>query len=384
MGVNAERLLRGVREYAAHELMTEHEAAEPPTRSQLAFHERGLANWWLPEEYGGLGVGLRDSVDAVSELAYADAGSAFTLFVSILGSTLVSLYGSDELKDRTLRKVGASGGFSATLGSELAAGSDLTSMTTTAARGTGGLVIDGEKSFATNAGFAEFLVVIAVSADNPLEHLAIVVPRGTPGVRIVRRWQTLGMPAAGTYQVTFEGCRVPEANALRGPGLVLLEVGLNTTRTLIAACGVGIARRIRDLSLAYARDKRVYGESLLANAVFAAKLGQMEMDIEVMRNQCLAAGAEFDALAADPDGAAELLSRGALRSAVTAKVCCGRLGWRIATIGSEMFGGLGYTDRSPIGRLLRDMRFVSILEGGDDVLRELVYRRFVIPARRRL
>lgn len=379
-----ERFLHGVRDYAAQELMTDPEEADPPTRAQLAFHERGLANWWLPEEYGGLGVGLRVSVDAVSELAYADAGSAFTLFVSILGSTLVSLYGSDELKDRTLRKVGASGGFSATLGSELAAGSDLASMTTTAARRTGGLVIDGEKSFATNAGFAEFLVVIAASADNPLEHLAIVVPRDTPGVRIGRRWQTFGMPTAGTYQVTFEGCRVPEANLLRGPGLVLLEVGLNTTRTLIAACGVGIARRVRDLSLTYSRDKRVHGESLLVNAVFAAKLGQMEMDIEVMRNQCLAAGAEFDALAAAPDGPAELLSRGVLRSAVTAKVCCGRLGWRIATLGSEMFGGLGYTDRSPIGRLLRDMRFISILEGGDDVLRELVYRRFVIPARRRL
>ncbi|MEV7521812.1 FAD-dependent oxidoreductase [Streptomyces sp. NPDC091371] len=388
MRVTHDQFLDSVREYAAQELIARRDPADKqgslPTPAQRAFHTRGLANWWLPEAYGGRGVSLADSVDVVSELSYGDAGSAFTLFISVLGSTMVSLYGTEELKERTLGKAGAAGGFSATLGSERAAGSELTHITTRAARRGDHLVLDGEKMFATNADFAEFLVVVAVSAENPLEHLAVVVPRDTPGVRIDRRWETLGLGSAGTYQVSFENCRVPASNALRGPGLLLLEVGLNTSRTLIAATGVGIARRIRDLCMEYARTKRLRGERLLDSPVFAAKLGQMEMWIEVMRNQCLAAAAEFDALAALPDGPDELLGRGALRSAVAAKMFCGQTGWRIASTGSEMFGGLGYTDDSPIGGLLRDMRYISLVEGGDDVLRELLYRRCVVPARRRL
>ncbi|MCM1965108.1 acyl-CoA dehydrogenase family protein [Streptomyces sp. G1] len=377
-----------VRTYAAKELTGVRDPSSPrghlPTPAQRAFHSHGLANWWLPEKYGGRGMSVSDSVDVVSELAYADAGSAFTLFISVLGSTMVSLYGSRELKERVLSDTGARGGFSATLGSERTAGSELALITTQATRHDGQLVLSGEKMFATNAGFADFLVVIAVNAHRPLEHLAVVVPRDTPGVHVDQRWKTLGLDTAGTYQVSFRNCRVPEANALHGPGLLLLEVGLNTSRTLIAATAIGIARRIRDVCLEYARTKRLRGESLLASPVFAAKLGQMEMAIEVMRNQCLAAAAEFDTLRGLPEAPDELLARGALRSAVAAKMFCGQTGWQLASTASEMFGGLGYTAESPIGRLLRDMRYISLVEGGDDVLRELLYRRYVIPPLKRL
>ncbi|MFC5805807.1 acyl-CoA dehydrogenase family protein [Streptomyces formicae] len=377
-----------VRTYAAEELTGVRDPfgslGPLPTPAQRAFHAHGLANWWLPEKHGGRGMSLADSVDIVSELSYADAGAAFTLFISVLGSTMVSLYGSEELKDRTLGSTGPSGGFSATLGSEREAGSELTRIATRAARREGQFVLDGEKMFATNADFADFLVVVAVNADNPLEHLAVVVPRDTPGVRVDKRWKTLGLPSAGTYQVSFDNCRVPEANALHGPGLLLLEVGLNTSRTLIAATAIGIARRIRDLCLEYARTRRLRGESLLANPVFGSKLGHMEMQIEVMRHQCLAAATEFDALSALPEAPDELLARGALRSAVAAKMFCGQSGWQLASTASEMFGGLGYTTELPIGGLLQDMRYVSLVEGGDDVLRELLYRRYVIPSRRRL
>src|SRR5262249_26065865 len=157
---------------------------------------------------------------------------------------------------------------------------------------------------------------------------------------------------------------------------VLLEAGLNVSRTLIAATAIGIARRIRDLCLVYAHEKQLRGASLDRHPVFAAKLGEMEMQIEVMRRQCLAAGAEFDTLAALDDAPAALLSQGALRSAIAAKMFCGRTGWDIASVGSEMFGGLGYTSDTPIGRLVADMRFVSLVEGGTDVLQDLLYRRF--------
>jgi len=107
------------------------------------------------------------------------------------------------------------------------------------------------------------------------------------------------------------------------------------------------------------------------------------MQIDVMANQCLAAAREYDAIATRPDAGEEFLRVGTLKSALTTKMFCGQTGWQIASVASEMFGGLGYTQESPVGKLLRDVRYVSIVEGGDDVLRDLVYSRYVVPVSKR-
>ncbi|WP_323374125.1 acyl-CoA dehydrogenase family protein [Plantactinospora alkalitolerans] len=357
--------------------------ADAPLPLYRRFHEAGLANWWLPAEEGGTGLGLEDSVDVVSELSYGDAGAAFTLFISVLGTSMVSLYGSAGLHARYLKPMIDGGTFCATVGSEQAAGSELAKITTTAVRSGDDLVINGDKYFSTNADFADFLVVIARSTDNPSGVAAVVVPRDTPGVRIVKRWEMNGLRSSATYQVSFENCRVPADHALRGPGLRVLEVGLNASRILIATTAVGVARRIRDHCMDYANTKTLRDAPLTGNAVFAAKLGQMEMQIEVMRTQCRSAAREFDAILSRPDAADEFLRRGTLKSALAAKMFCGQTGWQIASVGSELFGGLGYTHDDAIGKLVRDMRYVAIVEGGDDVLRDLVFSRYVVPVSKR-
>jgi alkylation response protein AidB-like acyl-CoA dehydrogenase len=348
------------------------------------FHDLGLGNWWLPQRYGGLGFGLEESVDLVSELAYGDAGLAFTMFISILGTTGVALYGDEETKERYLTPMASDGLFCATLGSERGAGSELTKIVTTAARSGDDLVINGEKYFSTNAGFASFLVVFARSAAQPAEHLAVVVPGGTPGVRITKRWEMTGLRSSGTYQVAFERCRVPAHGVLHGPALRILEVSLNASRILIASTALGICRRVRDLCMEYARRKRLGDSLLVNNAVFAAKLGQMEIDIDTMRHVCLAAAREFDAVMGRDDAAEQFLRRGTLKSALSAKVYCGQAGWKLASVASEMFGGLGYTREMVIDKLMRDVRHVSIIEGGDDVLRDLVFNRYVVPEGNRI
>ncbi|MFD3686475.1 acyl-CoA dehydrogenase family protein [Nocardiopsis sp. NPDC058631] len=380
-------VLANVREFAARHLVPRQElldSLEPaPLPVYGEFARTGAANWWLPKEYGGLGLSLADGVDITSELSYGDAGAAFTLFISILGTTMVELYGSDELRERYLAPMGERGSFCATLGSEMAAGSELANIGTTVTRAGDELVLTGEKYFSTNAGFADFLVVIARSSTDPHSYGAIVVPRDTPGVHVVKRWDMIGLRSSGTYQVSLRECRVPVGNALAGPGLRLLEIGLNASRILIATTALGISRRIRDLCLEYARDKTLRGAPLAANPVFAAKLGQMEMQIDVMRSHCRAAAREFDEIRESPDAAARLARQGTVKQAVTAKMFCGQTGWQVADSGSQMFGGLGYTHESPIGKLMRDMRYISIVEGGDDVLRELVYKRYVVPGGRR-
>lgn len=380
--------LRTIREFVAEELIDRQEYldsfADAPLPLYERFHKTGLANWWLAEDLGGLGLGLTDSVDIVSELAYGDAGAAFTLFVSILGTSIVELYGSADLRTTYLEPMARHGTFCATVGSEEESGSELSRITTTATRHGDDVVLTGEKYFSTNAGFADFYIVVARSEAAADGYLVVLVPRDTPGLRVVRRWEMIGLRSSGTYQLSLRDCRVPAANVLAGHGLRLLEFGLNASRILIAATAVGIARRIRDLSMEYGRHKHVRGEPLTANAVFAAKLGQMETWIEVMRNQCLTAAREYDTLMATPDAAAEFRRQGSLRSALTTKLFCGQTGWSIAGTGSEMFGGLGYTTGSIIGKLVRDMRYIAIVEGGEDVLRDIVYSRYVVPPTKRI
>ena len=102
-----------------------------------------------------------------------------------------------------------------------------------------------------------------------------------------------------------------------------------------------------------------------------------------MTNQCLAAAREYDAIGARPDAAEEFLRQGAMKAAMTTKLFCGQSGWQIVSTASEMFGGLGYTRETLVQKLLRDVRYVSIVEGGDDVLRELLFARHVVPVSRR-
>ncbi|MFD7549514.1 acyl-CoA dehydrogenase family protein [Streptomyces sp. NPDC059816] len=356
---------------------------DKPSDVYERFRETGLANWWLPEELGGRGLSLEDGVEIVNEIAYGDAGVAFTLFISVLGTSIVQLYGSEELKSRYLAPMGDRGAFCATLGSERSAGSELAKIETSVAVDGDELVVTGEKFFSTNTDFADFLVVVARSAEDPEAYHAVLVPRDTPGVEIVKRWDVIGLRSSYTYQVSLQGCRVPLANRLDGSGLRLLEIGLNASRILIAATAIGVARRIRDHCMTYAKSKPLREGTLVESPVFAQRLGQMEMQIDVMKSHCLRAARDYDAIMSAPDAAARFHRQGTLKSALTAKMFCGQAGWEVASVGSEMFGGLGYTHELPIGKLVRDVRYVSLVEGGDDVLRDLLFSRYVVPVPRR-
>ncbi|MFK8850856.1 acyl-CoA dehydrogenase family protein [Streptomyces sp. Ac-502] len=385
----SDSVLERVRSFTRRELLGHYAdfdtlADRPPFDLYRRFHQAGLSHWWAPRPDGGLGLGLEQSVDLVSELAYGDLGVAFTLLTPWTGSLMVSQFGTPELVKRHVLPMAAAGGFCAIAGSEHEAGSELARIATRAELRDDTAVLNGVKAFSTNADFADFLLVICRDADDEATFRTVLVPRDTPGLRITKRWPVIGMRASWTYEFVLEDCEVPVGHVLSGNGVRILEAGINALRILIGATTVGIARRIRDLCMDYAATKPLGAGTLLDNDVFGAKLGQMEMEIVVMRHQCIAAARELDDILARPDAAEVLLRRGTLRSAVVTKMHCGQAGWRIASVASEMFGGLGYTSELPMGKLLRDMRYASLLDGGDDVLRQLVYTRYVVPPKRRI
>src|SRR5215207_4606190 len=204
--------IRTVQSFVRRELIGKDTYLDTLADAPLPLYERfagtGLTNWWLPKDVGGLGLNLEESVNIVSELAYGDAGAAFTLFIPVLTTSMVQWYGSDELKERYLGAMAAGNGFAATLGSEHEAGSELGRITTTARRDGDTLVLNGRKAFSTNTDFAQFLVVIAKAENDSSGYVAVLVPRDTPGIRIDKRWDVIGLRSSATYQVTLTDCRV--------------------------------------------------------------------------------------------------------------------------------------------------------------------------------
>lgn len=352
-----------IQDFAKRNLLDEraglHCFVNPPRPLDEMFRGTGLANWWLPKAYGGLAVSLADSVDIVTELAYGDAAAAFTLFAPVLGSTLVSLYGTKELRQRYLPSMAQHGGCCALLHS----GHPRVRATFTSQGPE--LILNGDKHIAANAGAADFLVVIAAPARDPLHQRVIVVPGNAPGVRISKRSTVNGPRFAAIYQVALDNCRVPDDHALSGPGPAALAAGLDPTLILLAATTIGTSRRIRDLSIDYARTRARQPTSQFRDTPeITAQIGWMDLQIEVMRSQCRCAAAELDAVLNGPNAAAELLHRGTSRSALAARIFCDHTGRDIAEVGAHMFADFGYPNEGRVSQLVRDIRHLSAIEAG--------------------
>lgn len=353
---------------------------EPPQARFDSFHSLGINNWWLPPDVGGRGVSLQESVGIVSELAYGDGGLAFSMLISILGTTFIEIFGTSEQRARLLGPLAREPRYAALAASEHEAGSELLRITTVAEEQGGKYALSGRKAFCTNAAFADFVVVVAKVAGLRRDtYKGFVVEKGQPGFEVLRRWRMVGLRSSATYELQFDNCLVEPHNVIETNGLRALEVALNASRILISSMGIGIAKRGRDLSLQYARTKEIDGQRLTRHPTFAAKLGQIEMQIEAMRSVCVTAARDYDDLRRDHP--TELQRLGALKTAMVAKMFAGQSLWSAISALSESFGGLGYTEDSPIGKLVRDARIISIVEGGDDVLRRLLFRHCVVDAR---
>ena len=319
----------------------------------------------FPERYGGAGADTLAYTLAVEELTRVDSSVAITMCAhTSLGTQPVYLFGSDEQKERLLpdlcagRKLGAFGL------TEPEAGSDAGATRTRAREEDGEWVIDGAKQFITNAGtdMSGHVAITAVTGEKEISNL--IVENGTPGYDAGEPYRKMGWNASDTRPLTFTDCRVPADNLLghRGAGFKQFLQVLDIGRIGVAAMGLGLAQGAFDQALAYARERRAFGQPIARFQAIQMKLADLSTEIEAARLITYKAAREKD------------LGRNFTLTAAQAKLKTGRLAVRMAEEAVQIHGGYGYIEEYPVCRFYRDAKILTIGEGTDEVLQMVIAR----------
>jgi alkylation response protein AidB-like acyl-CoA dehydrogenase len=369
-----QRLLRGtVRDFARQEVAPVAEELDRekrfPYEIVAKMGELGLMGIPFPQEYGGGGADTLSYVLAVEELARVDSSVCITMAAhTSLGTMPIHLWGSDEQKAEWLPRL-CSGERLASFGlTEPEAGSDAGNVRTTARLQDGEWVIDGAKQFITNSGTEIsgcVTITAATGGDGSKEISNIIVPTGTPGYEVGEAYRKMGWNASDTRPLSFDGCRVPEGSLLgrRGEGFKNFLHILDGGRIGVAAMGVGLAQGALDEALAYAKERRAFGQPISKFQTIQAKIADLSAQIEAARLLTWRAALEKDA------------GRPFTLTAAQAKLITGRLAVRATEEAVQIHGGYGYIEEYPVCRFYRDAKILTIGEGTDEVQQMVIARQ---------
>ena len=341
----------------------------------------GLFGLPFPAEFGGMDGDLFALCLALEELARVDSSVAITLEAAVaLGAMPIYRFGTEAQRRRWLPDL-CSGEHLAAFGlTEAGGGSDIPGgMRTTArlepAEGKGTeWVIDGAKSFITNAGTAltSLVTVLAITGGDPggpREISSIVVPAGTPGLTVGREYSKVGWCASDTRELAFASCRVPADHLLgaRGRGYAQFLEILDEGRIAIAALAVGLAQGCVDECLRYTGERAAFGHQLGHYQAIRFKLADMEARTHSAR-------------LAWYDAAARLVAgQPVKRQAAIAKLLASNAAMDNAREATQIFGGYGFMNEFPVARFYRDAKVLEIGEGTSEVQRMIIARELGVP-----
>jgi short/branched chain acyl-CoA dehydrogenase len=332
----------------------------------------GLFGLPFPEEYGGMGGDYLALGLALEELARVDSSVAITLEAGVsLGAMPVYRFGTEEQKRTWLPKL-CSGEMLGAFGlTEPEGGSDAGGTRTTARldEAAGEWVINGTKCFITNSGtdITGLVTVTAVTGRKPDGRpliSSIIVPSGTPGFTVSKKYSKVGWNASDTRELSFDDCRVPAANLLgeQGRGYAQFLRILDEGRVAIAALATGLAQGCVDESLAYAGERKAFGRPIGANQAIQFKLADMEMRAHTAR-------------LAWRDAASRLVSGEPFKKeAAIAKLYSSEIAVTNAREATQIHGGYGFMNEYPVARMWRDAKILEIGEGTSEVQRMLIAR----------
>jgi len=370
-----EELRRLVRELASERVAPR--AAEIDATSEFPWDlkqllaEHDLLGTCFEERYGGTALDGIGQAIVVEELARADATTSLIAIVQKLGALPILLAGSDEQQARYLPRL-ASGEWLIAFGAtEAGAGSDLAAIRMRARRDGDDYLLSGSKRFITHGSIAHLVIIFALTdpaAGGRTGMSAFIVETDTPGFSAPRVEHKMGIRGSPTAELHLDEVRVPVANRLgeEGDGFQLALSTLDRSRLSIAAQAVGIAQGALDAALAYATQRRQFGERIADLQGIGFMLADMASQTEAARQLTYAAAAAVDAAVADLPYWTS-----------SAKLIAGDTAMRVTTDAVQVLGGYGYVTEYPVERMMRDAKITQLYEGTQQIQRLIVARQLL-------
>jgi short-chain 2-methylacyl-CoA dehydrogenase len=362
-------LQRTVREFAEGEVKPVAEHLDHTKSFPYELVEKMGALGWMgipfPESVGGAGGTSLQYAIAVEELTRVDSSVAITMCAhTSLGTQPIYLFGSDAQKERYLPELCAGHRLGAFGLTEPEAGSDAGNVKTRASLEDGKWVINGAKQFITNAG-TDISGHVAITARTGEKEISnIIVENGTAGYEPGPSYRKMGWNASDTRPLSFTDCAVGEENLLgpRGNGFKQFLSVLDIGRIGVAAMGLGLAQGALDEAVAYAKERKAFGQSIATFQAIQIKLADMATEIEAARLLVYKA-----AWLKDENKPFSL-------TGAQAKLKTGRLAVRCAEEAVQIHGGYGYIEEYPVCRFYRDAKILTIGEGTDEVQQMVIAR----------
>ena len=325
----------------------------------------------VPDEYDGVGADAVACAIVVEEVARVCASSSLIPGANKLGSTPLILAGSEDLKQKYLRPL-ANGAttFSYAL-SEREAGSDTAAMRTRATADGDDWVLNGQKSWITNAGFSEYYTVLAVTDPDGKRGSnvsAFVVEKSDAGFSFGEKERKLGIKGSPTRELHFDNVRIPADRIIGQPGEGL-KIALRTldhTRVTVGAQAVGIAQGALDFALGYVKERKQFGKRIADFQGIQFMLADMAMSLEAARHMVYAAAAKSERNDAD-------LSF----FSAAAKCYASDVAMHVTTDAVQLLGGYGFTEDFPVERMMRDAKITQIYEGTNQIQRVVMARHLL-------
>ncbi len=332
-------------------------------------HDLGLMNLHVPEEYGGPGLPSFDGMLVGEELYWGCSGIGTSITANGLGSGPVIGFGSDEQKRTWLtplleQPILCSFGLS-----EPGAGSDVASLKTTAVREGDEYVINGSKTFITNAGYAAWATIFAKTGKTEMS--CFVVPMDAPGVTLEKHLDKMGQRATDTSAFALQDVRVSVENRIgeEGDGFKIAMATLDATRPGTAIGAVGVAQAAYEHAVAYAKERVTFDVPIAMHQGVNFMIADMATEIEASRLLCWQAAWMLD----------QGYGRKATLYSSFAKRFAADTAMKVTTDAVQVFGGYGYIKEYPVEKLMRDAKLFQIYEGTSQIQRLVIAREIFMP-----
>ncbi len=332
--------------------------------------ELGFMGMYTPESAGGLGMSRLDASLIVEELARGCTATAAFLTIHNMATNMVGKYCSDAVIQQWCPDLVTGSKLASYCLTEPGAGSDASSLRTSATREGDDYIVNGSKIFISGAGDTDVLVVmLRTGAAGPKGISALLIPADAAGISYGKKEEKMGWNAQPTRAINFDAVRVPVANRLgaEGQGFAIAMEGLDGGRINIATCSVGTAQQALEEATAYVRERKQFDTAIADFQATQFKLADMLTELVAARQMVRLAAHKLDT----KDAQASTYCAMAKRFATD-------VGFNVCNDALQLFGGYGYMREYPLERHVRDTRVHQILEGTNEIMRVIVSRKLLM------